>query len=90
MPKALDIWCVDINETITEVREWLEKCDVVFLCLTFEKTTDWLTAFHDELKDKVIFEQCSTKEWIRKDRSFEDLDIRSMHILFRPFSNTQS
>ena len=36
------------------------------------------------LKHKVLIEQCSLKEWIFEDERVKDLDIRSMHILFRP------
>jgi prephenate dehydrogenase len=36
------------------------------------------------LKGKTIIEQGSLKEWIYEDERLRDLDIRSMHILFRP------
>jgi prephenate dehydrogenase len=34
----------------------------------------------------MLLEQCSLKEWVYKSKDIEDLDIRSMHILFRPSS----
>lgn len=84
MPKALDIWCVDINETEEEVIERIEVADVIFLCIPMEKTVDWIVKHKELLKGKVIFEQCSLKEWIYDDERVGGLDIKSMHILFRP------
>jgi prephenate dehydrogenase len=84
MPKALDIWCVDVNETEDEVAKRIVAADVIFLCVPFELTAKWLTTHHDLLKDKIIIEQCSLKEWIYKVEMLNDLDIRSMHLLFRP------
>ena len=84
MPKALDIWCVDINETKEEVRERILKSDVIFLCVPIGMTIDWIVAHKGELKGKIIIEQCSLKEDILLQCRSYDLDIRSMHILFRP------
>jgi prephenate dehydrogenase len=84
MPKALDIVCVDINETEDEVKERIAKSDVIFLCVPLDLTIDWIVAHKDMLKGKMVIEQCSLKEWSLNDERFEGLDIRSMHILFRP------
>jgi prephenate dehydrogenase len=83
MPKALDIWCVDVNETETEVIERIKISDVIFLCVPIAKTTEWLLNFKPLLSDKIIIEQTSLKDWIL-DESLKGIDIRSMHILFRP------
>jgi prephenate dehydrogenase len=84
MPKALDIWCVDINETREEIDHRIEVSDTIFLCTPLEATVDWLIDHKDKLNDKVIIEQCSLKEWVFENALLKDLDIRSMHILFRP------
>jgi len=84
MPKALDIWCVDINETEEEVKERIEKSDVIFLCVPMNVTLDWIVTYKMLLCKKMLLEQCSLKEDICKDERLKGLDIRSMHILFRP------
>jgi len=84
MPKALDIFCSDINENEEEVRERIEISDVIFLCVPMDITIDWILKYKELLKDKIIIEQCSSKEWVYNDDRTKDLDIRSMHILFRP------
>lgn len=84
MPKALDIFCVDVNETEEEVKERIEKSDVIFLCMPMNITLDWLVTYKELLCNKMLLEQCSLKEWLCNDMSVKDLDIRSMHILFRP------
>lgn len=86
MPKALDIWCIDVNETEAEVVERVERSDVIFLCMPIEMTTDWINKYRDLMGNKILIEQCSLKEWVYEDwRKISDLvDIRSMHILFRP------
>ena len=40
--------------------------------------------YKELLGNKMLLEQCSSKEWIYNDERIKDLDIRSMHILFRP------
>jgi len=88
MPKALSILCFDINETKAEVRARIKRSDVIFLCVPIRDTVSWLIDHKLLLKGKVIFEQASLKEWIYKaierDKGLSCLDIRSMHILFRP------
>ena len=84
MPKALDIWCVDVNETEEEVKERIAKSDTIFLCVPLRITLGWILRYKDLLKGKTIIEQCSLKEWIYEESRSCDLDIRSMHILFRP------
>jgi prephenate dehydrogenase len=84
MPKALNIWCIDVNETKEEVRERIEKADTIFLCIPIDKTIDWMVKHKELLKGKVIIEQTSLKDEIRKNKDVQGLDIRSMHILFRP------
>jgi len=84
MPKALNIWCVDTNETEEEVIERIKVSDVVFVCVPMEKTVDWIMQYRNLLRNKIIVEQCSLKEWIYDDPRIRNFDIRSMHILFRP------
>jgi prephenate dehydrogenase len=84
MPKALDIFCVDVNETEEEAIERIKVSDTVFLCIPMGKTVDWLETHKWLLKGKVIVEQCSLKEWIYNEGGLKELDIRSMHVLFRP------
>ncbi len=84
MPKALDIWCVDINETDDEVSERIKKADVIFLCVPLQSTINWLLKYKILLENKLIIEQCSLKEWLYKNESLRDMNIASMHILFRP------
>ena len=83
MPKALDIWCVDVNETESEVIDRIQKSDTIFLCVPIFKTVEWLLHFKLLLRGKTVIEQTSLKGWLNDDR-LKDLDIRSMHILFRP------
>jgi prephenate dehydrogenase len=84
MPKALNIWCVDIYETEQEIKERIKISDTIFLCVPISKTVEWIINHKDLLVGKVIIEQCSLKEWIYEDKRLKGLDIRSMHILFRP------
>lgn len=84
MPKALTIWCVDINETDREVTDRIKISDVIFLCVPLQSTLDWISQHKSLLKNKVILEQCSLKEWVYESDVIKDLDVRSMHVLFRP------
>jgi prephenate dehydrogenase len=86
MPKAMDIWCVDVNETKGEIEDRIAKSDVIFLCVPIEKTASWIIEYYHLLQGKIIFEQASLKKWIYNFLESEKihLDIRSMHILFRP------
>ena len=89
MPKALNIFCCDINETKQEVKERIQKADIIFLCVPLHETINWLTDYKDCLKDKLILEQTSLKSTIfgilkYLPKKFKKLNIWSMHILFRP------
>ena len=84
MPKALDIWCVDINETYEETIQRIQIADVIFLCVPLQDTEAWLLKHKEQLSGKKIIEQCSLKEWIYENQKLRDLNIMSMHILFRP------
>lgn len=84
VPKALDIWCTDINETEEEIIERIRLSSIIFLCVPMDKTIDWLCKYKDVLKDKIIIEQCSKKTFIYNNSIVHDLDIRSMHILYKP------
>ena len=93
MDKALDITCFDVCESEKEAEERIENADVIFLCVPIKETVSWLLKHKKILKEKIIFEQASLKEWIyreiREDRkglfgtSLGQLDIRSMHVMFR-------
>ena len=84
MPKASNIWCVDINDTEKEVIDRLRASNVIFLCVPIQHTIPWISSFKEFLQDKVILEQCSLKEELFEDSVTKGLNIRSMHILFRP------
>jgi prephenate dehydrogenase len=84
LPKALNIFCSDINETKEEVEHRIKVSDVIFLCVPMQMTVDWIVKYKELLVGKTIIEQCSLKEWIYEDVRLRGLDIRSMHILFRP------
>lgn len=84
MPKALDIWCIDINETQEEVEHRIKVSDIIFLCTPLEITVKWLIEHKALIENKPVIEQCSLKEWLFENEALKDLDIRSMHILFRP------
>jgi len=84
MPKALNIWCFDINESEKEKIDRIKKSDYIFLCVPVQDTVKWLVKYKKLLKDKIIVEQASLKEWIYKDKRIKDLKIIPMHILFRP------
>lgn len=84
MPKALDIWCIDINETVEEVEHRIKVSDIIFLCTPLEITVRWLIEHKALIGNKPVVEQCSLKEWLFENKDLKDLDIRSMHILFRP------
>lgn len=83
MPKALNIWCVDINESESEILERIDRSDVIFLCVPLDITTSWISKYSNVLQGKTIIEQSSIKSWTNEPQ-FQNLDIRSMHILFRP------
>lgn len=84
MPKALDIWCVDVNETEEEVKDRIGLSDVIFLCIPMKGTIEWLCKHKDILKDKIVIEQASLKEWIYNDERVKEIDLRAMHVLFKP------
>lgn len=84
MPKALNIWCTDINETENEVQERIKKADTIFLCVPIDKTVNWIIKHKELLAGKVIIEQTSLKSNICNDQRIKGLNIKSMHILFRP------
>lgn len=84
MPKASDIWCFDINETEAEKNKRIHKSDVIFLCVPIQDTVKWLLKYKGLLKNRIIIEQCSLKREIYEDAGLKDLNIMSMHILFRP------
>jgi prephenate dehydrogenase len=89
MPKALNIWCVDVNETEPEIIERIQKSDTIFLCVPMKNTVEWMINYHLLLKNKIIIEQTSLKGWLTdkkwlSDKRLRELDVRSMHILFRP------
>jgi prephenate dehydrogenase len=89
MLKALDIWCTDIHETDEEVADRIKVSDVIFLCVPLQSTMSWLLKHKQLLKDKILIEQCSLKEWLYNNELIRGIDIRSMHVLFRP-SQTQN
>lgn len=84
MPKALNIWCSDVNETDSEVADRIKVSDVIFLCVPVNETSKWFCKYENLLKDKIIIEQCSRKTFVYNDNELFHLDIRSMHILYRP------
>lgn len=84
MPKACNILCFDINETEHEKISRIKKADTIFLCVPIQNTIEWLLKYKKYLKGKIIIEQCSLKSFIYENYRFEDLNIKSMHILFRP------
>lgn len=83
-PKAMDILCVDVNEEEHEIVERIEESDIIFLCVPMINTVEWLVKYKMFLTGKTIVEQCSLKEWIYNDRRLKNLNIISMHVLFRP------
>ena len=87
MPKALNIWCFDINETESEKVDRIKKADVIFLCVPLQDTVKWLSKYRKLLKNKTIIEQTSLKSWIDdkvNHKLLENIHMLSMHILFRP------
>jgi len=94
MPKALDIWCFDINETEKERKERIKKADVIFLCVPIEDTIDWLIKYQKFLDDKIVIEQCSLKSFLYDSKRMPIVNgdfainyyLLSMHVLFRPSS----
>lgn len=84
MPKALNIWCVDINETEDEIIDRIKESDIIFLCIPMQKTVEWIVKYRELLVGKTIIEQSSLKEWIYNDSRINEIDVKSMHILFKP------
>lgn len=84
MPKALNIWCFDINETEQEKIERIKKSDYIFLCVPLNKTKNWLLSYLPYLENKTIVEQCSLKSFLYNDPRFDKLNFIGMHLLFRP------
>jgi hypothetical protein len=73
MPKALNIWCTDVNESDEEVASRIKIADVIFLCVPLQSTLNWLLKFKNLLKDKTIIEQCSLKEGLFENESIKEL-----------------
>ena len=84
MPKAMDIWCVDTNETETEVKQRIKKADFIFLCVPLDQTVPWVQKYKRLLSGKMLVEQTSLKEHILDHPVFDGLRVISMHVLFRP------
>ena len=86
MPKASDIWCVDVNDDEEEVLSRIEKADYIFLCVPIEKTIAWLEEWETHLTDKFVIEQCSLKRTLFEQRIVKNRRINfiSMHLLFKP------
>ncbi len=84
MPKANDIFCVDVNNSDDDVLERIEKSDTIFLCVPLQATATWLRKFRPALKGRIIAEQSSIKSFLYEDPEFADLRFLSMHLLFRP------
>lgn len=92
LPKATNIWCFDVNDKIEDMQYRIKKADYIFLCNPIQETVNWLFSWFDELRNKIIIEQTSLKlpifEEIKDSNVLRELDIRSMHILFRPSSTS--
>ena len=91
LPSAIPIKCVDVHDNIEEVRERIVKCDVIFLCIPLDLTAEFLLFWNQELSGKVVIEQTSLKGalftspfYLKNKKLFDKIDIRSIHILFRP------
>jgi len=84
LPKASNIWCFDINDTEKEKIERIKQASCIFLCVPMEETIPWLLKYKKHLKTIPILEQTSLKTPIYGNSKLEDLNIWSMHILFRP------
>src|SRR4051794_16919866 len=84
LPKANDIYCVDINNSDDDVRERIERADFIFLCVPLQGTADWLRKYKTCLEGKLVVEQCSVKAFLYENPEFADFSFISMHLLFRP------
>lgn len=87
MPKASDIWCIDVNSTEDEVISRIAMSDVIFLCVPIDRTKSWIIRHSKLLKGKTVIEQTSLKGWLKcKDLKpfVSGFKVLSMHILFRP------
>ena len=81
LPNAVDIFCVDKNDTEENVVQRIMDCDTIFLCVPMADTVKWLKRHWDLCKGKLIVEQTSLKGWIE---GCPGQNYLSMHILFRP------
>lgn len=96
MPKACNIWCVDIGDSKLEIHKRIKKADVIFLCVPLQDTVQWFLEWGSLLKGKTIVEQTSLKSILFNNPEFKKLNkihkiyILSMHILFRPSSTFDS
>ncbi len=90
LPKALQIYCIDINETEEERKERIAKADFIFLCVPMDETNNFLSKYAYALKGKTVIEQTSLKYPLYEDKRLmkrlEHIKIMPMHILFRPSS----
>jgi prephenate dehydrogenase len=89
VPKALNIWCFDINESEREKIARIKKSDLIFLCVPIQETVDWLVKYNKYLKGKTVIEQTSLKSILYKNKKLpivKGYTLLSMHILFRPSS----
>jgi len=84
LPKANDIHCTDVSNSDAEVIERLERAHYVFLCVPLQETEAWLRRFRSHLSGKTVVEQCSVKAFLYENPEFDDVDLLSMHLLFRP------
>ena len=84
MPKALDILCVDINESREEVEARIHAATIIFLCVPMEETIPWLHKHRGVLGRTPIVEQCSMKAELHGTASLAALNLVGMHLLFRP------
>lgn len=87
MPRANEIYCVDINDSHYQVKKRILAANHIFLCVPMEETIPWLNKYKLYLKNKVVIEQTSLKSWafnLNLKKEFPKVTFIHMHILFRP------
>jgi len=85
LPTAVNIYCFDTGDTAEDIYKRIKDSDIIFNCISFEETLNFLEFHKEDLKNKIVIDQSSWKtdvfNWNMKNK---DIRIEYMHILFDP------
>ena len=85
LPTASDILCFDVYDKPEVALAKIDEADVVFNCVSFNNTIDFLNLYNINLRGKILIDQTSWKtdvyEWSKMN---PEVMVYFMHILYNP------